>query len=161
AGSTVSLMPDVPGCRGMPSTDDLTTLVSQMQFPKLIMYGTPFLRTDETDKPFAWNTAVPVLQLLYRVLSNTFESVNYELILYAIEQMLPLTGMRAAATSWDKFLPAIAAFVEVRRNCEILKDGSLLRATRDCIISKIHSEIQNRSLQLPQGYLPLHKLVAA
>jgi SIR2-like domain len=159
AGSTAQLNPDT--LHGMPSTDELTTLVSQMQFPKLIMCGTPFLHTEATNKSFAWNSAVPALQVLHRVLLNTFESVNFELILYAIDQLLPLTDMRAGAASWDRVLPAIAAFVEMRRNSEILNDGSLLRATRDCIISKIHSEIQTRSFQLPLGDLPLHKLINA
>jgi hypothetical protein len=130
-----------------------------MQFPKLIVCGTPFLYTDESEKPFAWNTSVPVLQLLYRELSNTFGSVNFELILYAIEQLLPFANMRTGAASSEKFLPSIAAFVEMRRNCEILNDGSLLRATHDRIISEIHSEIQNRSFQLPRNDLPLHKLI--
>jgi hypothetical protein len=163
AGSTVKLKPDAPGrpC-GMPSTEDLTTLVSRMQFPKLVVCGSPFLHTDEAEKPFAWNTAVPVLQLLYRALSNTFESVNFELILYAIEQMLPFASrrLRPGAQLSYQFHPAIAAFVEMQRNCEILNDGSLLRATRDRIISEIHSEIQKQSFQLPQD-LSLHKLINA
>jgi hypothetical protein len=55
---------------------------------------------------------------------------------------------------------AIAAFVEILKHYEILNDWSLLRATRESVISGIHGEIHNRSLCLPRE-LPLHKLVAA
>jgi SIR2-like domain len=158
AGSTVSLNPGIPGLRGMPSTDDLTAHISRMQFPKVILNGTPFLLTDEG--PFALNEAVPVLRLLRRALSNTFERVDFELILHAIEQLLPFASMRAGATSSDQFHPAIAAFVEMLKHCEILNDWSLLRATRASVIYEIHSEIRNRSFQLPKE-LPLHKLIVA
>src|ERR1700757_200079 len=120
-----------------------------MQFPKVVLCGTPFLLDEKSGKPFSWNTAVPVLPLIHRALSNAFQSVNFELILYAIEQMLPLADMRAGFASTDSHLPAIAAFVEMQRNYEIFKDGSLLRAARNCIISEIHSAIQKQSFQLP------------
>src|SRR6516164_4858868 len=107
AGSTISLKPDVPGFRGMPSTDELTALVSKMQFPKVVLCGTPFLFNERCEEPFALDTAVPVLQRLYRALLCTFESVNFELILYAIEQMLLFADTRAGAASSDRFLPAI------------------------------------------------------
>jgi hypothetical protein len=113
AGSTFSLAPDIPGCRGMPSTDELTARLSKMQFPKVVLCGTPFLLDEKSGKPFSWNTAVPVLPLIHRALSNAFQSVNFELILYAIEQMLPLADMRAGFASTDSHLPAIAAFVEI------------------------------------------------
>jgi hypothetical protein len=142
----------------MPSTDDLTAHISRMQFPKVILNGTPFLLTDEG--PFALNEAVPVLRLLRRALSNTFERVDFELILHAIEQLLPFASMRAGATSSDQFHPVIAAFVEMLKHCEILNDWSLLRATRASVIYEIHSEIRNRSFQLPKE-LPLHKLIVA
>jgi len=160
AGSTVSLNPGIPGLCGMPSTDDLTTRISRMQSPKVVLIGTRFLLTDETEKPFALNKAVPVLRLLYRALSNTFENVNFELILHAIEQLLPFASMRAGDTLSDQFHPPIAAFVEMLKHCEIFNDWSLLRATRESVISEIYTEIQNRSFQLPKE-LPLHKLIVA
>jgi hypothetical protein len=144
----------------MPSTDDLTARISQMQFPKVVLTGTPFLPAEGTEKPVALNEVVPVLRLLYRALSNTFESVNFELILHAIEQLLPFTRMRAGAASSDQFHPAIAAFVEILKHCEILNDWALLRATRESVISEIRSEIQNRSFELPNE-LRLHKLIVA
>jgi hypothetical protein len=158
AGSTLD--PGIPGILGMPSTDELTGCISKMQFPKVILSGTPFLLTDGTETPFALNEAVPVLRLLYRALSNTFKSVNFELILHAIEQLLPFASMRAGGTLSNQFHPPIAAFVEMLKHSEILNDWSLLRATRESVISKIYTEIQNRSSQLPEE-LPLHKLIVA
>ncbi len=160
AGSTACLNPGIPDLRGMPSTKDLTDCISKMQFPKVILSGTPFLLTDGTETPFAVNKAVPVLRLLYRALSNTFENVNFELILHAIEQLLPFASMRAGDTLYDQFHPPIAAFVEMLKRCENLNDQALLRATRESVISEIYTEIQNRSLQLPKE-LPLHKLIVA
>jgi hypothetical protein len=160
AGSTVSLNPAIPSLRGMPSTDDLTARISRMQFPKIILNGTPFLQTDKDKKPFALSEGVPFLRLLVRALSNTFESVNFELILHAIEQLLPFASMRAGAVSSDQFHPAIAAFVEMLKHCEALNDWPLLRVARESVISEIHSEIQNRAFQLPKE-LPLHKLIVA
>ncbi len=159
AGSTISLRPDIPSLCGMPSTADLTACISRMQFPRVVRTGTPFLQTDGDKNPFVTSEGIPVLRLLTRALSSTFASVNFELILHAIEQLLPLASMRAGDASWDQFHPAIGAFVEMLKHYEILNDWSLLRVTRECVISAIHSEIHNRSFQLPKE-LPLHKLIA-
>ena len=159
AGSTISLRPDIPSLCGMPSTADLTACISRMQFPRVVRTGTPFLQTEGDKTPFVASEEIPVLRLVTRALSSTFASVNFELILHAIEQLLPLAEMRAGDASWDQFHPAIGAFVETLKHYEILNDWSLLRVTRECVISAIHSEIHNRSFQLPKE-LPLHKLIA-
>lgn len=160
AGSTLSLNPGMPGLRGMPSTDDLTARISRLQFPTIVLNGIPFLQTEKQEKAFATSEAIPVLPLLFRALSSKFGNVNFELILHAIEQLLPFASMRAGAASSDQLHPAIAAFVEMLRPYEILNDGSLLRVARAEVISTIHSEIENRAHQLPKE-LPLHKLIVA
>ena len=160
AGSTMLLDRDKPGLGGMPSTDDLTKCLSRMQVPQIILRGTPFIRTAQDEAAFTENASMPVFQLLFRALSDTFVTVNFELILQATEQLLALTGMRAGAKTSDEHHPAIAAFVEPLRRYEMLGDWSLLRATRKSVICAIHNEIQNRAIALPKG-LPLHQLVTA
>ncbi len=99
AGSTVSLNPEIPSIRGMPSTADLTTCISRMPFPRVVRIGTPFLQTERDTKPFVTSEGIPVLRLLSEALSSTFASVNFELILHAIEHLLPLASMRNGDTS--------------------------------------------------------------
>jgi len=113
AGSTVSLNPEIPTLRGMPSTDELTTCISEMQFPKVVLTGTPFLQTEQDKHPLMFNEGIPVLRLLFQALFSTFATVNFELILHAIEQLLPLASMRAGSTSSGQFHPAIGAFVDM------------------------------------------------
>ncbi len=159
AGSTVLLDRDKPHLRGMPSTEELTACLARMQFPQVILRGTAFTLASQ-DNAFVANGSTPISQLLFRALSGTFATVNFELILQATEQLLALTGMKAGAKSSDERHPAIAAFVEPLRRYEILDDWSLLRATREAIICAIHDEIRNRAFALPKG-LPLHQLFAA
>ncbi len=159
AGSTALLDRDRRGLLGMPSTNDLTACLSRMQLPKVLLRGTPYITTEESSA-FAVDHAEPVLPLLFRALSDTFARVNFELVLHAVEQLLSFTGARGGARVSDQQHPAIEAFVELQRRYEILNDWSVLRATREAIISTIHSEIQNRTFGLPRG-LPLHKLVTA
>jgi SIR2-like protein len=160
AGSTISLDPDHPTAIGIPSTWEISERVAKLQNPKAVLVGTPFLQTDSNKTPFAFNTAVPVLHLIYRALQGTFDNINFELILHSIEQLLPLAAMNFGATSSGQFHPAIGAFVEMQRRYDFLNDWSLLRATRDSLISAIRSEICNRSSPLPNE-LPLNHFVAA
>jgi hypothetical protein len=132
AGSTVSLDRSRPELPGMPSTDELTACVSRMQFPKVIHSGTAFLQTAE-DKAFVASKSIPAIELIFQALSNKFAAVNFELILYAIEQLLPLATIGAGTVSTDKFHPAIIAFVKKLKQYEILSDWSLLFChSREC-----------------------------
>jgi hypothetical protein len=131
-----------------------------MQFPSVVRTGTPFLQIEGDAKPFIANEITPVLRLLSQALSTTFASVKFELILHAIEQLLPLASMQTSNESWGQFHPAIGAFVEMSKRYENLADSSLLTITRESVIAAIHTEIYNRSFQLPTE-LPLHKLFIA
>jgi SIR2-like domain len=142
AGSTIGT--GVEGARGMPSTDDLTRAVSSIQFPKIVLYGTPFLTTQPQDVPHRAVEVVPAIQMVQRALLANFSQVNFELILHAIEQLLPLTTTKGWAPYSDLAHPALAAFIELERRHELLRDWSLLRTSRDNIILKIISEIENR-----------------
>jgi hypothetical protein len=143
----------------MPSTGELTQQVLNLQFPKAVLAGTSFVQTATSETSFAIHNTTPVLQLIYRALLGTFESANFELILHAIEQLLPLAAMQVGAASSGQFHPAIGAFVEMQRRYDLLKDWSLLRVTRQSVISEIHSQIRSRSLNLAK-HLPLHQFVA-
>jgi hypothetical protein len=158
AGSTVSLNSEIPTLCGMPSTTDLTTRISRMEFPKIVRTGIPFLQSEGDQKPLAMGETIPVLSLITRALSGTFVRVNFELILHAIEQLLPLASMRTSHASSDQFHPTIGAFVEILKRYDILNDPSLLRVTRECIISAIHAEIHNRSFHIPKEFA-LRKLI--
>jgi hypothetical protein len=97
----------------MPSTGELTQQVLNLQFPKAVLAGTSFVQTATSETSFAIHNTTSVLQLIYRALLGTFESANFELILHAIEQLLPLAAMQVGAASSGQFHPAIGAFVEM------------------------------------------------
>jgi hypothetical protein len=141
----------------MPSTSEITQRVINLQFPKAVLAGTPFLHTATAENTSAIHKTIPVLQLIYRALLGTFESAK--LILHTIEQLLPLAAMQVGAASSGQFHPAIGAFVEMQKRYDLLKDWSLLRVTRQSVISEIHSQIRNRSFNLAK-HLPLHQFVA-
>jgi hypothetical protein len=159
AGSTISLDPDHPTRPGTPSTSEITQRVINLQFPKAVLAGTPFLQTATSENTSAIHKTIPVLQSIYRALLGTFESANFELILHTIEQILPLAAMQVGAASSGQFHPAIGAFVEMQKRYDLLKDWSLLRVTRQSVISEIHSQIRYRSFNLAK-HLPLHQFVA-
>ena len=140
----------------MPSTSEITQRVINLQFPKAVLAGTPFLHTATAENTSAIHKTIPVLQLIYRALLGTFESAK--LTLHTIEQLLPLAAMQVGAASSGQFHPAIGAFVEMQKRYDLLKDWSLLRVTRQSVISEIHSQIRNRSFNLAK-HLPLHQLL--
>jgi hypothetical protein len=129
-----------------------------MKLPMVILKGTSFVQTEGTENPIFTYDSVPALRLIYRGLLAHFGSVNFELILHAIEQLLPIASMRAGATLSDQSHPAIAAFMEVSRRYESLNDWSLLHVARQMVISEIHEEIQRKSAGLPSE-LPIHILI--
>jgi hypothetical protein len=142
AGSTIGT--GVKGAGGMPSTDELTRAVSSIQFPKIVLHGTPFLTTQTQEAPYRAADVVPAIQMVQRALLANFSQVTFELILHAIEQLLPLTMAKGWSPYSDLAHPALAAFIELERRHELLLDWSLLRTSRDNIILKIISEIENR-----------------
>jgi hypothetical protein len=96
----------------MPSTEELTNRISAIQFPTV-------------------NKAVPVIPVIYKALSRSFYSVNFELILHAVEQLLSLAHIRAGDILSDQSNPPIAAFVAIMERYNFLNNWSVLHAARD------------------------------
>ncbi len=159
AGSTIALDPSQQDPPGMPSTSDLTNAVAKMGYPQIISQGTPFIFSQSGQKPFAIGHATSAVSLIHRALAGTFESVDFELILHAVEQLIPYASVRLGASAKVEFDPALGAFFEILRRYEVLNDWSLLRETRRKIVLTILEAIQRRSHNLPTS-LPLHSLIS-
>ena len=144
----------------MPSTADLTLEVSQLRFPLIVSNGTSYVPEEGHGSALSVVESIPIFPLIYRALTSKFMDVSFELILHAIEQLIPISTMRTWSQSSDQFHPAIAAFVELQRQYDLLNDWSLLRQARESMIIKIISILHNRSASYVRNP-PLKTLVEA
>jgi hypothetical protein len=139
AGSTLNLgvtPPGVPPC-GMPSTDDLTKRIAGMKFPAALRRSVPVLFGPDESQPFQINKQVPILPVIYHALTSEFDYVDFELILYAIEQFEPIVASIEDRRRVDRYRAVLSAFVEVNRKFDFL-DASVLLAVRPLIIAEIY-----------------------
>jgi hypothetical protein len=132
AGSTMDLGIGPEAVRiGVAGTDEITKQIARHKFPAAFCKGVPFVIDDKQEKPFYFGQVVPVLPLLYRALKATYEVVDFELMLHALEQIEPLISTEAP-------LAVLSAFVEIGRKYDVLTDRNLLRATRFAVVEQIH-----------------------
>ena len=131
---------------GMPSTRELTELIANLKFPTALRLATPYFIADNQKKPFGLSHLVAVLPMINHLLRGTFDYVDFETILHALEQLDPFVSGRDSVRQTDPFHAVLSAFAEVRRNIEFLCDRQVIKAARQEIIKRIYSRIIDRVL---------------
>ena len=160
AGSTINLGIGPPGAvPGMPSTKELTERIAGLKYPAAVRAGVPFLIVADQKSTFGFAHSVPILPLLNHALRCAFEYVDFETILHSVEQLEPIVSGLDTVDRTDQFHSVLSAFVDIRRNFDLICDRPLLNAVRLAIIKEIQTAILNRSLVLGHHSLALHRLV--
>lgn len=174
AGSTLDLglvnpQTGAPLGYGMPSTNDLTQAVLKLKWPA-VSAGIPFFisQANWTDRIPSYQHAqvVPALRLIERALRSEFRYVDFELVIYALEQLEPLFAARIHTDAVDEFRPVLSAFVELGEKTRPFADWSLINETRravmlhifDCILTaKLKCDSQKPAQKLTELFDSLRK----
>ena len=93
AGSTINLGIG-PSSAGMPSTKELTDIIAGLKYPAAVHSGVPFVLTVDQTHLSAFAQSIPILPRITRALHNAFSYVDFEIILHAIEELIPLVSCR-------------------------------------------------------------------
>jgi hypothetical protein len=161
AGSTINLGIG-PSSPGMPSTKELTAIIAGLKYPAAVRPGMPFVLTADQTHPSAFAQSIPILPRLTRALHDAFSYVDFETILHAIEELIPLLSGRNILHRTAEFYPVLSAFVDIRRQFDFLSDRTVLNVVRQTIIKAIYDTILNRLIPdrfLDGRSLALHRLV--
>lgn len=126
AGSGFSL------AAGYPSTNDLTASILAMQTPTV---------TDVTDK----QRELPAIQVVRKALAGYYDTVNFELLLHAVEAMLSAAIAGTGLGISDLLKPVTNAFMETSQRWRCLDDANQLSWLRRVIYQCIFSHVKQSS----------------
>jgi hypothetical protein len=136
SGSTVAA--------GAPSTEDLTNHVCRLPAPLAVKMGIPFLlHAEGTERPLQTIYYIPVCRHIAEALKASYDSVNFELIIHALEQLQPFAQAQNADLR-DNFRHVLSAFLQAVRKHEIVLDATLLREMRRAVIQAILERISDK-----------------
>lgn len=140
AGSTITA--------GAPSTQDLTTHVCRIRRPLVVRMGTPYLLAlplsqEGREEPLRTSNAVPVCKLILDALNASYKSVNFEVVIHALEQLQSFAQAQNI-DAHDNFRSVLSAFLEAARKHEILLDANLLSEARRAVMEEILTQIGNK-----------------
>lgn len=138
AGSTANLGLEGPP-RGMPSTKEITGAVRGMRLPAAIKLGMP-VRYWENQQPSVTSIAeIPIIGHIFSRLASHYrpDSINFELLLYALEELDPYVFAKTSRDIADEYRPVLHAFTRLKRRSEFLQEIGFLNQLRRQVIHKI------------------------
>jgi hypothetical protein len=130
---------------GLPSTKEITDSVMRWDAPAAQLNAIPYVVPPST-KPQAFARVVPVVPAIEAALRGVYESVDFERILHALEQLELFVSSRAVGAIHDDYRPVLTAFAGLdRRYAAVLEDANLIRDTRQWMIRHVFNYVGMRA----------------
>src|SRR5580700_3688061 len=116
---------------GFPDTDTITRTILNLEQPTLRSSRPPFATT-------------PTMLLLKRALLGSYDGINFEMVLHAIETLATLSKVEAATP--DTLRPAFSAFCDISPRWEELLNYDALQTLALYALQAIVTDVKRASL---------------